>query len=67
MKQLTHCEADLQANMDLVATLESALDDAERGLRQVTRERDSYMSQNEALQKTIENKQREVVTVRPSV
>ena len=29
-KQLTHCEADLQAHMDLVATLESSLTDSER-------------------------------------
>lgn len=29
-KQLTHCEADLQAHMDLVATLEASLTDSER-------------------------------------
>jgi hypothetical protein len=29
-KQLTHCEGDLQAHMDLVGTLESSLNDSER-------------------------------------
>lgn len=29
-KQLTHCESDLQAHMDLVATLETSLTDSER-------------------------------------
>ncbi len=32
-KQLSHCEADLQANIDLVATLEAALNDSERNVR----------------------------------
>ena len=31
-KQLAHCEADLQANIDLVATLEAALNDSERNV-----------------------------------
>ena len=30
--QLAHCEADLQANIDLVATLEAALNDSERNV-----------------------------------
>lgn len=29
-KQLTHCEGDLQAHMDLVSTLENSLNDSER-------------------------------------
>lgn len=29
-KQLTHCETDLQAHIDLVASLESSLGDAEK-------------------------------------
>ena len=29
-KQLTHCESDLQAHMDLVTTLESSLGDSEK-------------------------------------
>ena len=32
-KQLTHCEADLQAHMDLVATLEASLTDSERNCK----------------------------------
>ena len=29
-KQLTHCESDLQAHMDLVSTLETSLGDSEK-------------------------------------
>ena len=29
-KQLTHCETDLQAHMDMVATLEASLGDSEK-------------------------------------
>ena len=29
-KQLTHCEGDLQAHMDMVATLEASLGDSEK-------------------------------------
>ena len=32
-KQLTHCESDLQAHMDLVATLETSLTDSERNCK----------------------------------
>ena len=32
-RRLQHCEADLQANIDLVNTLEAALNDSERALR----------------------------------
>lgn len=46
-QQLVHCEADLTANLELVATLEAALNDSERNLRksrvqlgEVSRERD---------------------------
>lgn len=50
--------------MDLVNTLESALTDTEQSLRSVTRERDSYMNQNEDLQKQIQDKQSEAAAVR---
>ena len=32
-KQLTHCEGDLQAHMDMVATLETSLADAEKNCK----------------------------------
>jgi hypothetical protein len=38
-KQLTHCEGDLQAHIDLVSTLENSLNDSERN-----REFDKYLS-----------------------
>ncbi|CAO1629670.1 unnamed protein product [Parajaminaea phylloscopi] len=73
-KQLSHCEADLQANIDLVATLEAALNDSERNLRksrvqlgEVTRERDRYASQSEDLRQQVTAAQREAETVRNSV
>ncbi|KAG8916744.1 hypothetical protein FRC02_003616 [Tulasnella sp. 418] len=34
-KQLTHCEGDLQAHMDLVATLEASLTNSERNRRSI--------------------------------
>ncbi|OAX39364.1 hypothetical protein K503DRAFT_865468 [Rhizopogon vinicolor AM-OR11-026] len=32
-KQLSHCESDLAAHMDLVSTLETSLGDSEKNLR----------------------------------
>lgn len=73
-KQLAHCEADLQANIDLVATLEAALNDSERNLRksrvqlgEVTRERDRYSNQSDDLRQQLQSSQKEVESVRNSV
>ncbi|CAO1620711.1 unnamed protein product [Sympodiomycopsis kandeliae] len=73
-KQLAHCEADLQANIDLVATLEAALNDSERNLRksrvqlgEVSRERDRYSSQSDDLRQQLQSAQKEVESVRNSV
>ncbi|KAN0065233.1 hypothetical protein ACQY0O_001730 [Thecaphora frezii] len=73
-KQLNHCEADLQANIDLVATLEAALNDSERNLRksrvqlaEVTRERDRYASQADEMRAQLNTAQHEVESVRNSV
>lgn len=72
-KQLSHCEADLQANIDLVTTLEAALNDSERNLRksrvqlgEVTRERDRYASQTEDLRTQLQASQKEVDSVKSS-
>ena len=73
-KQLNHCEADLQANIDLVATLEAALNDSERNLRksrvqlaEVTRERERYASEANAMRAQLNTAQSEVENVRNSV
>jgi capsule polysaccharide export protein KpsE/RkpR len=73
-KQLTHCESDLQANIDLVNTLESALNDSERNLRKartqmndLAKERDTFLGQNDALRQQIQDAHTEVETVRHSV
>lgn len=73
-KQLAHCEADLQANIDLVSTLEAALNDSERNLRksrvqltEVGRERDRYSTQADDLRQQLVQAQKEVETVRNSV
>ena len=73
-KQLNHCEADLQANIDLVATLEAALNDSERNLRksrvqlaEVTRERDRYSAQADEMRAQLSSAQHEVESVRNSV
>lgn len=73
-KQLSHCEADLQANIDLVATLEAALNDSERNLRksrvqlgEITRERDRYATQSDDLRQQVVAAQQEADTVRNSV
>ncbi|CBQ73559.1 related to KIP1-kinesin-related protein [Sporisorium reilianum SRZ2] len=73
-RQLNHCEADLQANIDLVATLEAALNDSERNLRksrvqlsEVTRERERYAAEANAMRAQLNTAQSEVENVRNSV
>ncbi|KAK2466821.1 hypothetical protein APHAL10511_001079 [Amanita phalloides] len=73
-KQLTHCESDLQAHMDLVSTLESSLSDSEKNLRkarmhatELARERDSLNNQIEALKNDLNQAKHEVVSVRRSI
>ncbi|CEL63802.1 Kinesin-like protein KIF21A OS=Mus musculus GN=Kif21a PE=1 SV=2 [Rhizoctonia solani AG-1 IB] len=73
-KQLTHCEGDLQAHMDLVATLETSLSDSERNLRksrnqsmELVKERDSLISQVQGLRAQLEEAQQEIAQVRRSV
>ncbi|SCZ97432.1 BZ3500_MvSof-1268-A1-R1_Chr4-2g07210 [Microbotryum saponariae] len=74
VKQLTHCEGDLQANIDLVNTLESALSDSERNLRKarvqmndLAKERDNYLSQNEAIRRELQDSHNETENVRNSI
>ena len=43
-KQLTHCESDLQAHMDMVATLETSLADAEKNCECLCYLNDSKLS-----------------------
>ncbi|CAE6478429.1 unnamed protein product [Rhizoctonia solani] len=73
-KQLTHCEGDLQAHMDLVATLETSLSDSERNLRksrsqsmELVKERDSLINQVQGLRIQLEEAQNELTQVRRSV
>ncbi|KAG8884235.1 hypothetical protein FRB97_004740 [Tulasnella sp. 331] len=73
-KQLTHCEADLQAHMDLVATLEASLTDSERSLRkarlqsnELVKERDSHQQQINGLRQQVLEAQREASSLRRSV
>ncbi|KAF8623536.1 hypothetical protein AX15_006312 [Amanita polypyramis BW_CC] len=73
-KQLTHCESDLQAHMDLVGTLETSLSDSEKNLRkarmhatELARERDTLSNQLETLKNDLAEAKREVVTVRKSI
>ncbi|GJJ12322.1 hypothetical protein Clacol_006563 [Clathrus columnatus] len=73
-KQLTHCEGDLQAHMDLVSTLETQLNDSERNLRKArlqasefSKERDRLSNQVETLRSEVQEAKREVVNVRRSV
>ncbi|QRW16483.1 kinesin motor domain protein [Rhizoctonia solani] len=73
-KQLTHCEGDLQAHMDLVATLETSLSDSERNLRksrnqsmELVKERDSLINQVQTLRSQLEEAQQEIAQVRRTV
>ncbi|EOQ98936.1 Kinesin-like protein KIF21A [Wallemia ichthyophaga EXF-994] len=73
-KQLDHCEADLQANIDLVQTLENALMDSERSLRKarvnmndLVKDRDMATAQVTQLRQEIDSKQQEIDSTRHSV
>ncbi|KAF5357958.1 hypothetical protein D9756_001456 [Leucocoprinus leucothites] len=73
-KQLTHCESDLQAHMDLVSTLEASLGDSEKNLRkarmqatELARERDTLSSRIESLRGELSEAQHEVASVRRSI
>jgi kinesin family protein 4/21/27 len=73
-KQLTHCETELQANIDLVSTLENAVQDYERSMRKtrlqmndLSKERDSYQRQNDQLRAQMNEAQREVDNARHSL
>ncbi|PPQ98823.1 hypothetical protein CVT24_003377 [Panaeolus cyanescens] len=73
-KQLTHCETDLQAHMDLVMKLETSLGDSEKNLRkarmqatEIARERDTLNVKLEALRNELTEAKREVINVRRSI
>ncbi|KNZ78457.1 Kinesin-like protein KIF27 [Termitomyces sp. J132] len=73
-KQLTHCESDLQAHMDLVSTLETSLSESEKNLRkarmhatEIARERDTLNAKLETVRNELAEAKREVVTVRRSI
>ncbi|KAI0372992.1 kinesin [Pilatotrama ljubarskyi] len=73
-KQLTHCEGDLQAHMDMVATLEASLGDSEKNLRkarmqatELARERDNLNVQIVNLRQELADAKAEVVNVRRSI
>lgn len=70
-KRLEHAETELKANIDLVTTLESALNDSERNLRKsrlqlndFNKERESLFKQNESLRLQVIDSQREVDNAR---
>lgn len=70
-KRLEHAETELKANIDLVTTLESALNDSERNLRksrlqmnELAKERERYQTQNESLRQQVIEGQREVDNAR---
>ncbi|KXN86942.1 Kinesin-like protein KIF21B [Leucoagaricus sp. SymC.cos] len=73
-KQLTHCESDLQAHMDLVNTLETSLGDSEKNLRkarmqatELARERDTLNARIDALRSELSEARNEVASVRRSI
>ncbi|CAL1705613.1 unnamed protein product [Somion occarium] len=73
-KQLSHCESDLQAHMDMVARLETSLADSEKNLRkarmqatEMARERDNLNNQVTALRTELHEAKNEVVSVRRSI
>ncbi|KAI0636643.1 kinesin [Trametes polyzona] len=73
-KQLTHCESDLQAHIDMVATLEASLGDSEKNLRkarmqatELARERDNLNVQLVNLRQELSDAKAEVVNVRRSI
>ncbi|EJD02223.1 kinesin [Fomitiporia mediterranea MF3/22] len=73
-KQLSHCESDLQAHMDLVSTLETSLGDSEKNLRkarmqatELARERDTLNTRLDAMRRELDEARRELAAVRRSV
>ncbi|KAG0147379.1 hypothetical protein CROQUDRAFT_656109 [Cronartium quercuum f. sp. fusiforme G11] len=73
-KQLSHCEADLKSNIDLVSNLESALNETERNLRksrlqmnELAKERDKLQGMNDGLRQELERANAEVEHVRSDV
>ncbi|KAI0782231.1 kinesin [Abortiporus biennis] len=73
-KQLTHCESDLQAHMDMVATLETSLAESEKNLRkarmqatELSRERDNLNNQLTSLRTELSEAKNEVASVRRSI
>ncbi|KAK7693967.1 hypothetical protein QCA50_003542 [Cerrena zonata] len=73
-KQLTHCEGDLQAHMDMVAQLETSLADSEKNLRkarmqatELARERDNLSTQVTTMRSELHEAKNEVVSVRRSI
>ncbi|EKM55284.1 uncharacterized protein PHACADRAFT_184096 [Phanerochaete carnosa HHB-10118-sp] len=73
-KQLTHCESDLQAHIDMVATLETSLAEAEKNLRkarmqatEISRDRDNLNTQVVSLRQELAESKNEVANVRRSV
>ncbi|KAF8275271.1 hypothetical protein EI94DRAFT_1793880 [Lactarius quietus] len=66
-KQLTHCEADLQAHMDLVNNLETSSETLRKIATELARERDNLNGQIESLRSELAEAKREVALVRRSV
>jgi len=73
-KRLEHAETELKANIDLVTTLESALNDSERNLRksrlhmnELSKEREALQNQNESLRHQVIEGQREVDNARQTL
>lgn len=73
-KQLTNAEADLQANVDLVNTLESSLNDSERNLRktrlqmtELQKERDFLSDQVQAMRSQLSEAHGEVDKTRHNI
>lgn len=73
-KQLHHCEVELRANIDLVTSLEAAMNEQERTMRKnrinmtdLARERDLYMQQCMTLRQQVNDAQQQVDTARTSL
>lgn len=69
--QLVHCEAELRANLDMVQTLESALNDSDRNLRkarvqlgETTRERDHLHEEMRGMQAQFDSTSSELMRER---
>lgn len=73
-KQLAHCESDLRANLQLVSTLESALNEAERNLRksrmqlnEYAKERDSHAKTSDSLRQQLQSAFTDMETLRENL